>query len=236
MRDRHRVLEEREGWIPEPPGSGVAPATIATRSPSRCFTTEETGVVRGVDLVAGTLTGRLSAFSSGGMASSLGVMGRELITCAANQIEILSLDTGQVERIERECHGVTADGRYIWVNALFTRALFEYEGLDALREHRPRRRLVSPFASRLGVGDGRLLAAWHSDHKVSAIDLATGSTVELALPGYDGWINGIAELAGKRYVVAGSDDRGIRVHDGVSGALTATLFPGVSLDGLVCTP
>jgi hypothetical protein len=164
------------------------------------------------------------------------VIGKSLLTCSNRQIQVVDLESGKREHIARDCSGATSDGRRIWVNSPFERTLNEYRGLQALRDNTVRRTLPSVHASRLGRGEDRILAAWHSAAEVLAVDRRTGATTAIPLPNYDGWIFGLTEVGDKRYVVGGWVERGIRVYDRTSGALTATLFPNEFFQGLACAP
>jgi hypothetical protein len=167
--------------------------------------------------------------------SSLGLIDNSLVTCTHDRgLMIIDLESGTSESIARHCDGVTSDGTRVWVNSVFERALFEYQGLDALRANDVSRTLPSVYATRLGWGEGRLLAAWHSAAEVLAVDLETGASQPIPLPDYDGWIFGLAERGDDRYVVGGWVERGIRVYDRTSGALTDTLFEDQFLQGLAC--
>jgi hypothetical protein len=207
---------------------------------AQCFTTRLEGggdvaEILPVDLRTeklGAAVGTISSFD----VSSLGAIDGKLVTCAyEGGIEIVDLSTNRSEQITRSCDGVTSDGTRIWVNSLYDRALYEYQGLQALRDNLVSRTLPGPYATRLGLGEGRLLAAWHSAAEVLAVDLETGATTPIAIPGYDGWIFGVAERDDDRYVVGGWVERGIRVYDRTSGELTNTLFADQFLQDLACT-
>jgi hypothetical protein len=204
---------------------------------SGCFTTRAGGLgveILPVDLAAETLGAPLGTIASPDV-SSLGAIDGTLVTCThEGGIEIIDLTTRKTERIQRACDGVTSDGTLVWVNSVLESSLFEYQGLQALRDHDVKRRFSSVHATRLGVGEGRLLAAWHSAAEVLAIDLDTGAATPIPLPGYDGWIFGLAERGDQRFVLGGWVERGIRVYDRTSGALTDTLFPNQFLQGLTC--
>lgn len=204
-----------------------------------CFTTIVTGEgadLLPVDLDAETLGAAVGTISSHDI-SSLGAIDGALVTCSHDRgIEIFDLATNQSEWIERACDGVTSDGKLVWVNSVFDRALYEYDGLQALRDNVVSRTLPGVFATRLGRGEGRLLAAWHSAAELLAVDLATGEATPIAIPGYDGWIFGVAERGEDRYVLGGWVERGIRIYDRTSGALTDSLFEDKFLQGLACLP
>jgi hypothetical protein len=129
---------------------------------------------------------------------------------------------------------VTSDGTRVWVNSVREQALYEYQGLQALRDNVVSRKLPSVYATRLGAGEGRLLAAWHSAPEVLAVDLETGAATPVAIPHYDGWIFGLAEREKARYILGGWVERGIRVYDRVGGELVQTLFADKFLQGLAC--
>lgn len=203
------------------------------QKPSQCYTTRY-GEILPVDLDTEQLGAAVGTISQSDIAS-LGAIDRSLVTCGYEGIQIVDLDTNETELIARPCHGVTSDGKYVWVNSIFDGALYEYKGLKALRDDKVNRTLRSAHASRLGFGEGRLLAAWHSAAEVLAIDLDTGESTAIPLPGYDGWIFGLAERGDERYVVGGWVEKGIRAYDRVSGEPTRTLFADEFLQGLACT-
>jgi hypothetical protein len=204
-----------------------------------CFTTTEGGEgaeILPVDLDAERLGSSIGTIASHDV-SSLGLIDGALLSCTHDRgLEIIDLASDKREQMSRSCDGIASDGTLIWVNSVPEQGLFEYQGLQALRDHKPSRTLPSAFASRLGLGEGRLLAAWHSAAEVLAVDLETGATTPIALPDYDGWIFGLAERGDRRYVVGGWVERGIRVYDRERGNLIDTLFADRFLQGLVCKP
>jgi hypothetical protein len=210
-----------------------------TFSGGECFTTTFTGEaakILPVDLDAEALGPAVGTVSSHDIAS-LGTIDGDLVTCTyEGGIEIIDLATNQKEQIGRACDGVTSDGTLVWVNSVRDNALYEYQGLRALRDNAVNRTLPSVYASSLGLGEGRLLAAWHSAAELLAVDLDTGATTPIPIPGYDGWIFGLAERGENRYVLGGWVERGIRVYDRTSGALIDTLFADSFLQGLACAP
>lgn len=212
-------------------------AAFAGKKQAQCFTTRAGGEgaeILPVDLHKGTLGAPAGTIASHDI-SSLGAIEGALVTCThEGGIGIVDLATKQSEWIARPCDGVTSDGKLVWVNSVRDQTLYEYEGLKALRDNDVKRTLPSVYATRLGVGEGRLLAAWHSAAEVLAVDLDTGAATPIAIPDYDGWIFGVAERGDDRYVVGGWVERGIRVYDRDSGALTDTLFEDEFLQGLTC--
>jgi hypothetical protein len=214
-------------------------AASAALKDAQCFTT--TAGAEGFDILPVDLDGERLGASVGTIAShdvsSLGLIDGALLTCTHDRgLEIIDLATNQIEQLTRMCDGIASDGTLVWVNSIYDQKLFEYEGLKALRDNTPSRELPSPFASRLGAGEGRLLAAWHSAAEVLAVDLETGATTPIAIPDYDGWIFGLAERGNSRYILGGWVEQGIRVYDRERGGLTATLFEGRFLQGLACKP
>ena len=208
--------------------------TALAAKPSTCFTTRF-GDILPVDLDAKTLGAPVGSIPSADI-SSLGVIDNSVLTCSYGVgIQIFDLGTQQVEQIDRRCDGITSDGKHIWVNSVYDQTLSEYKSLKALRDDDASRTLPSAHATRLGAGEGRLLAAWHSAAEVLDVDLTTGATTPIALPGYDGWIFGLAARGDRNYVVGGWVEMGIRAYDRTTGALADTLFADEFLQGLACT-
>jgi hypothetical protein len=213
---------------------------FAASKKSGCFTTRMGAGAEGAEILPVDLDKEKLGKAVGSIPShdisSLGVIDNSILTCThEGGIQIFDLATQKLEQLPRRCDGITSDGKLIWVNSVFDQALLEYEGLQALRDDVSSRALPSAFATRLGAGEGRLLAAWHSAAEVLDVDLATGEAKPFPLPGYDGWIFGLAARGESNYVVGGWVERGIRAYDRTSGALTATLFASEFLQGLACT-
>jgi hypothetical protein len=203
--------------------------------PRRCFSSS-LGQIISVDLARQTIAPTLDHIESIDI-SSLGLIQNHLVACASyeGQIAILDLATGFTHTVEMPCTGVTAVGDRIYVQTLVT-DLREYASLRALIANQPTRILPPPYASRVGAGNGRLLAAWHSADEVLAVDLDTAATTPIHLPDYDGWIFGLYENARVRLVAGGWVEKGLNVYDAASGQPIARLFPDTWLEGLACTP
>jgi hypothetical protein len=203
--------------------------------PKRCFSSS-LGQVITLDLQRQKITPTPDRIESTDL-SSLGIVQNHLVACARPEgsVQILDLATGLTNAIEMPCDGVTAVDDKIYVQTL-TVDLREFASLRALVANQPARILPAPFASRIGSGHGRLLAAWHSDDEVLAVDLRTAATTAIHLPNYDGWIFGLYENARVRLVTGGWVEKGINVYDATSGAPIGRLFPDMWLEGLACTP
>jgi hypothetical protein len=211
-------------------------ADAISRLPRRCFSSSA-GQVITLDLRREEITPTPDRIEALGL-SSLGLIQDHLVACARpgpeGSVEVLDLATGFTNAIELPCDGVTAVDDKIYVQTL-TADLSEYASLRALVANEPTRTLPAPFASRIGAGHGRLLAAWHSDDEVLAVDLRTAATTAIHLPDYDGWIFGLYENARVRLVTGGWVEKGINVYDATSGDPIVRLFPDTWLEGLACT-
>jgi RNA polymerase sigma factor (sigma-70 family) len=208
--------------------------TAASRLPGPCFSLGAfDGNVVLLDPTTETIVYTSMTFAPMEL-SSLGWTGSHLLGCDWTQDRLLVFDlaTGATTSVARACDAVTAMGDQIYVQSLRHGSLHEYPDLAALIEDRPARILPGPFASRLGPGHGRLLAAWHSDHEVLAVDLATASSQPIPLQDYDGWIHGLFENADVRLVIPQSG--GIHLYDTVSGQRVGSLFDDMQLQGLAC--
>jgi hypothetical protein len=206
-----------------------------TGLPDHCYANVDSNVVR-LDLASETITPTPDPRFGGNDVSSLGLTQNHLVGCSFfdTHVSILDLATGSVSRAEVPCNAVTAIGDKIYVLAGFDNLVTEYANLHALITKRPLRTVGSVYASRLGAGHGRLLAAWHSASEVLALDLTTGVAHALPLPSYDGWIFGLFENAKVRLVAGGWSETGINIYDRKTGAATGRVFDGVWIEGLAC--
>jgi RNA polymerase sigma-70 factor (ECF subfamily) len=209
-------------------------ATAASRLPGPCFSVSafDGGVVL-LDPTTETIVYTSMNLDAVEM-SSLGWTGNHLLGCDWTQDRVLVFDlaTGATTALARGCDAVTAMGGQIYVQSLLYGSLREYPDLAALIEDRPARILPGPFASRLGPGHGRLLAAWHAADEVLAVDLATASSEPIPLHDYDGWIYGLFENADVRLVIP--QGGGMHLYDTASGERVGNLFDSMQLRGLAC--
>ena len=191
-----------------------------------------------LDLATETITVTPDSFDNDFGLSSLGLVQNHLVACSfpnADAVDILDLATGIHTQVPMPCDSATALGDKIYVHDLFGGSLTEFADLRALIANTPLRTLAALFASRLGAGDHRLLAAWHSDDEAIALDLETGVSKAIPLPGYDGWIFGLFENPRVRLLAGGWVETGIYVYDTASGQLIRRLFEGTFLQGLACS-
>ena len=203
--------------------------------PDSCFANTGGQLVR-LDLATETITETPDRFDDG-LLSSLGLTQNHVVACLfpTGVVDILDLATGVHTQVDMPCDSATAIGDKIYVNAN-AQTLTEYADLRALIAKTPLRTLPRLFASRVGAGAGRLLAAWHSDDEILALDLDTGVSTAIPLPGHgDDWIFGLFENAHVRLVAAGWVQTGLEVYDTASGRLIRRLFDGTFLEGLACT-
>jgi hypothetical protein len=200
-----------------------------------CYTTDGfSGELLKIDLASGEIgpVGTTLPFTHD--ISSLGLANNHLLWCESfANVLALDLATNEIKQVAIDCDGVTSDGQRVYVQSMLTQSLTEFDSLEKLLGNSPTRTLPASWATRIGAGEGRLLAAWHSAPEVLSIDLATGADTAIKLEGYDGWIFGLAEVGGSIYVNGGWVEQGIRVYD-AAGTLLNTLAPDRFLAGLAC--
>lgn len=180
---------------------------------------------------------------SGHDIKGLGHFGGSLVACqgapGGTEIAVYDLDGTSAKAVPMECDAVTGDGDRIWVMDpifAFPPTIREYTSFAALVANQPSRTLPAPSAFSLGVGQDRLIAAWHSTNEVTLVSLVDGSHTTSPLQGYDNWIFGSAEAFGHRYMVGGwaADSTGIHQFDPDTGAGQGRLFGDTWLAGLTC--
>jgi WD40 repeat protein len=227
--------------VSDDPGSPPAAAEHAVTAqsaiaglPHGCVALADNQAVT-LDLEAETIT-TTPDFMLVGDVSSLGMIQDHLVACGSwnGTLQILDQITGQTTTVDLPCEGVTTIGDKVYVQSLVQNSLHEYANLRALIAKTPTRALTAPYASRIGAGNGRLIASWHSADEILAVDLETGASTAIPLPGYDGWIFGLFENASVRLVAGGWVETGINIYDTQSGQQVGRLFDGVSLGGLTC--
>jgi len=213
---------------------------VAAGLPSRCFSRSQLSRdVIVLDLATETIAPTSYALP-GAFPDSLGLTQNHLVSCDTDNspettVNAVDLATGVRTSIDLPCTSVTALGDKIYVQSLSSNLLTEYASLGELMAKQPTRDLPSPYASRLGAGNSRLLAAWHAADEVLAVTLDTGAVEPIPLHNYDGWIFGLFENAQVRLVAGGWVETGINVYDTVSGQPIGRMFDGVWLQGLACS-
>jgi hypothetical protein len=177
--------------------------------------------------------------------NSMAHFGSSILSCneQSGAISIYNLRSKKTEKIAADCQSIAGDGRHIWMLTSGRRegareaVIQEFNGLTALREARVSRTIPAPpTISRVGVGDNRLLTAWHSTSEVVEVDLLSGAATPSTLENFDGWILGMSEAFGHRYIAGyfSEEDRGIHVFDLKSGANKGRIFTDYAFGGLTC--
>lgn len=177
---------------------------------------------------------------SGHDVKGMGHFGGSLVACqGGTELAVYDLDGTSAKSVPMNCDAVTGDGDHIWVKDPlfeFPPTIREYTSFAALVADQPSRTLPAPSAFSLGVGQNRLIAAWHSTNEVTLVSLIDGSHTTSPLQGYDNWIFGSAEAFGHRYMVGGwaEDSTGVHQFDPDTGAGQGRLFGDTWLAGLTC--
>jgi hypothetical protein len=217
------------------PKPGLPHPVVLDGLPDHCFARVDNNVVR-LDLATETITATLDAGFGGVDLSSLGLTQNHLVGCSLGApVEILDLATGMITTVDVPCDGATAIGDKIYVQSITAQSLTEYANLRTLIARHPLRVLPGLFATRLGAGNRRLLASWHSAGEIMSVNLTNGTPQSIPLPGYDGWIFGLFENAKVRLVAGGWVETGINVYDTTSGQPIGRVFDGVAMEGLACS-
>jgi hypothetical protein len=153
-------------------------------------------------------------------ASSIGIQGDYLVTCANTAVRI-GLADGKAEVSDVPCDAVTADASTIWVVA--QGKIAQYTDFDALKAHQPSgsAALDEHAVNRIAPGgDGTLIGSAFQTDSVVHVTPSTGVTsAPLKLDSFSGMVLGVSALADGRVVLASwSLGGGLYVFDGTSGA------------------
>ncbi len=175
-----------------------------------------------------------------GDASSIGLQGDSLLTCA-NTVVRIGLADGKAEQTDVACDAVTADATAVWVAS--EGRLWRYSDFSAVKAHHKNGSVAidEHQANRIAPApDGTLLGTAFQLDKLLHLSTSTGSaTNAIALKGYSGMILGLSDAGGDRVVVAPWYlDGGLFVFDAKTGALTQALprpKSGEFFHGLACT-
>jgi len=172
-------------------------------------------------------------------ASSIGIQGDSLFTCA-NTVVRIGLADGKAEMTDVQCDAVTADATNIWV--AMDNKLSRFSDFASVKSHSPLSSVAldEHNANRLApAADGSLLAAAFQLDKLLHLSPTTGSATDsIKLTGYGGTSLGLSAAGTDRVVVAPWYlDGGLFVFDAKTGALTQALprpATGEFFHGLSC--
>jgi hypothetical protein len=145
---------------------------------------------------------------------------------------------GSIDAADVACEAVAGyHGGLLVLPSVATGPLNVYDSFDAAVSGAPSMAIdVDPFASRMTVSGDRLFAAWHSTAELEVWDLGTQSQLEsVPLEGHDGWVNGIAVVDNRLFLVTSSPADTFIEFDATTGA-RVTEYPVVAAhpSGLAC--
>lgn len=167
-------------------------------------------------------------------ATSLGVQGAAIVTCANTVVRVSTKD-GKVDTTDVPCDVVTGDDRGLLV--AMEGQLARYETFDAIAQHAPVATTSVPKSARLATAsDGSLLASDHETDTVLRLTATGTQTGSVILDGYDGMVLGLA-AAGDRIVIAPwYTEGGLITFDAKGKRLQTITLPqqNVQLHGLAC--
>ena len=174
-----------------------------------------------------------------GDASSIGLQGDSLLTCA-NTVVRIGLADGKAEVTDVPCDAVTADATAVWV-AMENR-LSRYADFAAVKSHTKLSSVAldERRANRLSpASDGTLLGSAFQLTEVLHVSPTTGTAMSaLSMKGYSGMTLGLSEAGAEHVVVAPWYlDGGLFVFDARTGALSQVLprpSNGQFFHGLSC--
>ncbi len=173
-------------------------------------------------------------------ASSIGIQGDSLLTCA-NTVVRITLASGMSETTDVPCDAVTADATSVWVAV--QGKLSRYSDFSAVKSHRVLSSVTldEHKANRIApASDGTLLGASFQLDKLLHVSPSTGAaTAAVQLVGYSGMSLGLSAAGDDRVVIAPWYlDGGLFVFDVKTGALFSVLprpTTGEFFHGLACT-
>lgn len=172
-------------------------------------------------------------------ASSIGIQGDSLLTCA-NTVVRVALADGKTETTDVPCDAVTADATNIWV--AMAGKLSRYADFASVKAHHALGSVAldQHRANRLApADDGTLLGASFQLDKLVHLSTITGAaTSSVSLTGYSGTSLGLSAAGTDRVVIAPWYlDGGLFVFDAKSGALLQAVprpATGEFFHGLAC--
>jgi hypothetical protein len=207
-----------------------------------CFGSTQTGMY-----MIGADTGTSCAIDVPGFGvdtSSLAWIGDDVFACprdgsGESWLTRASLLDGSLEPSEVPCEAVAAyhGALLLMPTPAHGGAYLVYNSFaDAIAGMQSRVIDVSPFASRMTVGDDVLYAAWHSTDRLEVWDLATESERDpIRLENHDGWVNGIAVVDNRLFLVSRLPDSVFIEFDATTGARVAEhALVSASPEGLAC--